>query len=210
MSSSETTVMGGPPNSVYVSRPFIPFTVGIGKPALVDGVAVHKYGATPEIKALADRLKTAGGDNQVVFGAYSLEPAKLQKLLSKSATAKPFLFDAALTIEKDDDSKLWRSTKKAGKSVKEIERSAVFASMLKELELPEVLDPSGAETPDSIRSRKVAENDLRTVVASFLHDPAAKVYVADWNNQDDTDIYGVVAVNAKMGVMNVAKIFPAI
>ena len=106
----------------------------------------------------------------------------------------------------------WAHTPAGGKSVRPLKASAVYAYLLEGLQLPQSVDRTGKKTPASKDARQKAEVHLHAVVDEMLKKPNAIFYAAEWNNQDDTNMFAVIAVSTTTYLSDVSmlKVIPAI
>ena len=175
----------------------------------VAGLPAQRLEATAEVKKLTDKLLKASGGNMVSAGTFQFAPKDLGKKLAGSG-AKAFVFDAVRAVAKEDWTTPWAETPRAAKSVKELRKTDVPSALWDALQMPSTVDKQGNETADSKKATKAAKEDAAKLVRSLLSEKSDKVYLTNWNNQDDTNVFGVVAVNTKSGHMSIVKMVPAI
>ena len=175
----------------------------------IAGLPAQRLEPTKEVQDLAAKLRKASDGNMVAPATLQFVPSALKKKLG-GAGEKAFVFDLVKEAAAEDFSASWADTPRAGKSVKEIRRGDVFTALWDALEVPSTIGRDGTETQASLDAKKAAKEDVRKLVASLLSEPSDKVYLTNWNNQDDTNVFGVVAVNSKAGRASLVKVVPSI
>ena len=152
-----------------------------------------------EIRAAAVELLALSQGNDVSVASFKTDPAKLAEFMKNKAALTQFLEKTGMNIS----DKVPRSAD-AVQTVKPFHGDAAKA-LYDFAEVPSSIP----ETPESRAAQARAKVDAKTI-SGELKKTGGQLYVINWNNQDDTTVNIVAAINKKTGQMTFVKAFPAI
>jgi hypothetical protein len=161
-----------------------------------------RKGALPSALGTAakDLLNRSSG-NDVSVATFKTSPAQLAALSKDVGAFKAFLYKTGMGISKNVPT----PDRYAKHSVKPFEGKHFSQQIYDWAQVP----TSVPETDVSKANEAAALNDAKTL-ATALHKTGGDVYAINWNNQDDTDVNILAAVNKKSGELTFVKLFPAI
>jgi hypothetical protein len=165
----------------------------------VSAPALRRAPSSQVLTAAANDLLQRSQGNDVSFATFKTDPAKLAAFSKNAAAFKEFLFKTGMNISshKPSDSGVH--------SVKKFSGSHFSKAIFDFAQVPQSVPP----TADSRANEAAALKDAKAL-AEALHKTGGDVYTINWNNQDDTDVNILAAVNKKAGEMTFVKLFPAI
>jgi hypothetical protein len=166
----------------------------------VSAPRLHKVALPSKVSAAAvDLLKRSSG-NDVSVATYHAPQAHLAAFSKEAAAFKQFLFKTGMSISKPVPTSDF-----AKHSVKRLDSVHFSKAIYDFAQVP----TSVPETPASKANEAAALSDAK-VLATALHRTGGEVYAINWNNQDDTDVNILAAVNKTSGELTFVKLFPAI
>ncbi len=161
--------------------------------------ALTRKTVAPSVRtAAADLLKASQG-NDVSIATYKASPSQLAAFAKNKTAFSKFLQKTAMQI-----SNKVPHSEFASQSLKPFTGDAAKA-IYEFAQVPTFI-------PETAKSRALhtrAKADAK-VLADALKKTGGQLYVVNWNNQDDTDVNILVAVNKASGELTFVKTFPAI
>ena len=160
---------------------------------------LHKKPVPADALAAAKDLLRLSDGNDVSIASFTATPAELTAIAQQKSALNRFLEKVGMNIsaavpESDD----------AQQSVKPFSgdlASAIYTFA----EVPQSSPPTAQSRAAQARARADA-----AVLARELKKTGGDVYLVNWNNQDDTNVNILVAMNKRSGRLTVVKTFPAV